>query len=37
VLIPTVRDIYAPILKELEDFDIRFTEEEFVVRQGELV
>ncbi|MBK9451409.1 MAG: saccharopine dehydrogenase NADP-binding domain-containing protein [Bacteroidetes bacterium] len=31
VLIPTVKDIYAPILQELEDFDIRFTEQEFLV------
>ncbi len=37
VLIPIVQDIYAPILKELEAFDICFTEQEFLVRAGELV
>jgi saccharopine dehydrogenase-like NADP-dependent oxidoreductase len=37
VMIPTVRDIYGPILEELELFDIRFTEQEFLVRTGELV
>lgn len=37
VLIPTIKDIYAPILKELEDYGIRFTEQEFLVRSGELV
>ncbi len=37
VLIPTVKDIYAPILKELEDFDICFTEQEFLIRSIELV
>lgn len=37
VLIPTVKDVYAPILKELETFDIRFTEQEFLVGVQELV
>lgn len=37
VLIPIVKDIYAPILKELEDFDITFTEQEFLIRASELV
>jgi saccharopine dehydrogenase-like NADP-dependent oxidoreductase len=36
VLIPTVRDIYAPILEELEAYEIRFTEQEFLVSMGEL-
>jgi len=28
VHIPTVKEIYEPIMKELEDYKIRFTEEE---------
>lgn len=31
VLIPTIRDIYEPILQELEDYEIRFTEQEFQI------
>ena len=28
VQIPTVKEIYEPLLKELEEYNIRFTEEE---------
>jgi saccharopine dehydrogenase-like NADP-dependent oxidoreductase len=31
VVIPTSKDIYAPVLAELADFDIRFTEQELMV------
>lgn len=36
VLIPTIRDIYEPILQELEDYDIRFTEQEFQIMDPQL-
>ena len=37
VHIPIARDIYEPILEELEKFDIRFVEETFFVPEPESV
>ena len=36
VLIPTSKDIYEPILAELRDYGIRFTEQEFLVAAQEM-